>query len=41
LERPDALPIQVNGNRATLQTTTGHRVELELHDGVWKVRDFE
>jgi hypothetical protein len=41
LEHPEALPIQVNGSRATLQTATGHKVELELQDGVWKVRDFE
>jgi hypothetical protein len=41
LERPEALAIEIEGNRATLLTVTGHRVELELQDGVWKVRDFE
>ncbi|HEX2732394.1 MAG TPA: hypothetical protein VHM70_12340 [Polyangiaceae bacterium] len=41
LEQPNALPVEIDGNHATLITTSGHRVELELQDGVWKVRDFE
>jgi hypothetical protein len=41
LSRPEALEIELNGQRATVLTATGHRVQLELQDGVWKVRDFE
>jgi hypothetical protein len=41
LEQPQALPVQVEGNRASVVTADGHRIELEQEDGVWRVRDFE
>lgn len=33
--------IAVQGERAVVSTADGHRVELELESGVWRVRDFE
>jgi hypothetical protein len=41
LEQPQALPVQIEGNRASVVTVDGHRIELEEKDGVWRVRDFE
>ncbi len=41
LEQPDALDIQADGDRATVNTPGGHRIELVREDGVWRVRDFE
>lgn len=36
-----ALDVAVTGDRATITTADGHRVELELEAGIWRVRDFE
>jgi hypothetical protein len=41
LNEPDALEIQVDGDRAVVEAADGHRVELEREGGVWKVRSFE
>jgi predicted nucleotidyltransferase len=41
LEHPETLDIVVAGDRATVTTPGGHRVELVNESGVWKVRDFE
>jgi hypothetical protein len=41
LERPETLDVVVSGDRATVTTPGGHRVELINESGVWKVRDFE
>lgn len=41
LEQPQALPVQIDGKRASVVTADGHRIELEEKDGVWRVRDFE
>jgi hypothetical protein len=37
----DVMQIVVQGDRAVVNTADGHRVELELESGVWRVRDFE
>lgn len=37
----EVLQIVVQGDRAVVNTADGHRVELELESGVWRVRDFE
>ncbi len=36
-----ALDVATQGDRAIITTADGHRVELELESGVWRVRDFE
>jgi hypothetical protein len=41
LERPETLDIVIVGDRATVTTPGGHRVDLVNEAGVWKVRDFE
>lgn len=41
LEHPETLDIVVTGDRATVTTPGGHRVELLNEAGVWKIRDFE
>lgn len=41
LEQPETLDIVVNGDRATVTTPGGHRIDLLNEDGIWKVRDFE
>lgn len=41
LEHPEALEVTISGDRATVVTPRGHRVELKNENGVWKVRDFE
>lgn len=35
------LDVAVQGDRAVVNTADGHRVELELESGIWRVRDFE
>lgn len=37
----EVLDVVVQGDRAVVNTADGHRVELELESGVWRVRDFE
>lgn len=37
----EVVQIVVQGDRAVVNTADGHRVELELESGVWRVRDFE
>jgi hypothetical protein len=41
LEHPENLDVVIVGDRATVTTSGGHRVELVNEAGVWKVRDFE
>lgn len=41
LAQPDALAIEVDGERAEVVVEGGHRVTLIRQDGVWKVRDFQ
>ncbi len=41
LSRPEALDIDVDGDRAVVTTPSGHVVQLRREDGVWKVRDFD
>jgi F0F1-type ATP synthase membrane subunit c/vacuolar-type H+-ATPase subunit K len=37
----EVLDVVVQGDRAVVNTADGHRVELELESGVWRVRDFD
>lgn len=37
----EVLDVQVDGDQAVIDTLDGHRVELELEDGSWKISDFE
>lgn len=37
----EVVQIIVEGDHAIVNTADGHRVELELESGVWRVRDFE
>lgn len=37
----EVLDVVVQGDRAVVNTADGHRVELSLESGVWRVRDFE
>jgi len=41
LDTPEALPIDVVGDKATVVVPGGHRVELRREDGVWQVDDFD
>ena len=41
LDAPEALPIDVVGDKATVLVPGGHRVELRREDGVWQVDDFD
>jgi hypothetical protein len=41
LDAPDALPVDVVGDKATVRVPGGHRVELRREDGVWHVDDFD
>ncbi len=40
LERPEALDIQVNGDKAQVTLQEGHVVKLKREDGVWRIEDF-
>ena len=41
LNAPEALPIDVVGDKATVVVPGGHRVELRREDGVWQIDDFD
>lgn len=41
LSSPDALPIDVVGDSASVEVPGGHRVELRREDGVWVIDDFD
>ncbi|MBW2522603.1 MAG: hypothetical protein JRI23_00440 [Deltaproteobacteria bacterium] len=41
LSAPEALPIEVVGDTATVEVPGGHRVELRREEGVWVVDDFD
>jgi len=41
LREPDALPIEVSGDRATVIVPGGHKVKLRREDGVWHVDDLD
>jgi hypothetical protein len=41
LNTPEALPIDVVGDKASVLVPGGHRVELRREDGVWQVDDFD
>jgi hypothetical protein len=41
LEDPDALEVEVSGERATVRVPGGHLVRLKLEEGTWKVESFE
>ncbi len=41
LERPDALDVHVQGDKATVELGGGHRVRLRREEGAWVVEDFE
>jgi hypothetical protein len=41
LNEPGALPVQVNGDIATVAVPGGHQVRLKRESGVWRVDDFD
>ena len=41
LNEPGALPVQVNGDVATVAVPGGHQVRLKRESGVWRVDDFD
>ncbi len=41
LQEPRTLRVELQGERATVWTASGHRVELVFEEGAWKVYDFE
>lgn len=41
LDRPDTLPVQMNGETAVVSVPGGHQVKLKREGGVWRVDDFE
>ncbi|MFO0678607.1 MAG: hypothetical protein U0169_18890 [Polyangiaceae bacterium] len=41
LERPETLPIRVDGDSADVNVPGGHHVRLTRQSGVWRVDDFD
>ncbi len=41
LDRPDTLPVHLNGESAVVTVPGGHQVKLKREDGVWRVDDFD
>jgi hypothetical protein len=41
LAEPAAVPIDVEGRRATARLPGGHTVTLEREDGIWRVKEFD
>jgi hypothetical protein len=41
LNEPATLPVQVNGDAATVPVPGGHQVKLKREGGIWRVEDFD
>lgn len=41
LAEPEALPIEITGDEATVDVPGGHRIELRREDGIWHVDDVD
>ncbi len=41
LSDPDALPLRMTDDRATVTVPGGHQVTLRREDGLWKIDDFD
>ena len=41
LNEPATLPVQVNGDDATVPVPGGHQVKLKREGGIWRVDDFD
>ncbi|HXX69425.1 MAG TPA: hypothetical protein VEK07_19735 [Polyangiaceae bacterium] len=41
LNEPGALPVQVNGDAASVLVPGGHQIKLKREAGIWRVEDFD
>jgi hypothetical protein len=41
LNEPATLPVETNGDAATVAVPGGHQVKLKREDGIWRVDDFD
>jgi hypothetical protein len=41
LNDPGTLPVQLNGDAATVSVPGGHQVKLKREGGIWRIEDFD